>query len=237
MVDHAVVRKKYTQASVRARIEALFLDHLGEIVTRDQIQEAAKDQATGRVPENWHQRLSELRTDSGYTILTARDRSDLKVSEYLMLTAEKRSSANKRVRPTPAAWKAILVRAQDACEWAEGGDHCLLEDGAIDPVGGGTVKLTPDHRRPHSVHPATDPDDPTAWRALCGRHQVMKKNFWDDATGWLNVAAIIQAASAQQKREVLAFLLAYFRAEDVAALCSGTQRTALLAALKNFRTS
>ena len=28
-----------------------------------------------------------------------------------------------------------------------------LRNGDIDPVGGGTVKLTPDHRTPHALHP------------------------------------------------------------------------------------
>jgi hypothetical protein len=57
----------------RARIEALFLNNLGKVVTREQIQAAATDPVTKRTPENWHQRLSEVRTDSGYTILSWRD--------------------------------------------------------------------------------------------------------------------------------------------------------------------
>jgi hypothetical protein len=38
-----------------------------------------------------------------------------------------------------------------------------------------------------------DPSDPEEWQALCGRHQVMKNNYWDHTTGWLNVYAIVQA--------------------------------------------
>ena len=48
------------------------------------------------------------------------------------------------------------------------------------------------------------------WQSLCGRHQVMKKNYWDDETGWLNVVAIIQSASEAQKRQAFEFLKAYF---------------------------
>jgi hypothetical protein len=48
---------KYLQKSVRQRIEALFLNNVGLIVTRDQIRDAAKDPKTGVDPENWHQRL------------------------------------------------------------------------------------------------------------------------------------------------------------------------------------
>jgi len=65
---YAEVRGPYLQRSIKGRIRALFLDNIGRVVTRDQIREVARDPETGREPENWHQRLSELRTDEGYTI-------------------------------------------------------------------------------------------------------------------------------------------------------------------------
>ena len=201
---------KYLQKSVRQRIEALFLNNVGLIVTRDQIRDAAKDPKTAIDPENWHQRLSELRTDHGYTILSWRDWSELKPSEYILPHIDRRELASKRVSPTPATWKRILSRANNCCEWREDGQLCGLSNGAIDPIGGGTVKLTPDHTTPHSVNPNSDPDDENQWQALCGRHQVMKKNFWDGATGKVNVLAILQAAGVKQKREALSFLQRYF---------------------------
>src|SRR5438045_3166763 len=133
----------YPQKSVKKRIEALFLDNIGKVITREQILEVAKDPQTGKEPENWHQRLSELRTDDGYTILSWRNRGDLKVQEYLMPNTDKRASASKRTRPTDATWLAVLKRARYRCEWNEGGNKCRLAHGDRDPVGGGTVKLTP----------------------------------------------------------------------------------------------
>ena len=206
----ATVKGPYTQQSVRSRIEAFFLDNLGKVATREQLIEVAKDPKTGRSPENWHQRLSELRTDKGYTILSWRNRGDLRVSEYMMPNAERRSTAAKRTRPTADTWWTILEQANHKCAWTEGGVVCGLKHGDIDPVGGGTVKLTPDHKNPHSLHADADPSDPFKWQPLCGRHQVMKKNYWDDETGWLNVPAIVQAASEAQKREVFDFLKRYF---------------------------
>ena len=38
----------------------------------------------------------------------------------------------------------------------------------------------------------------------------MKKNYWDDETGWLNVVAIVQSASELQKSQVFEFLKNYF---------------------------
>jgi hypothetical protein len=202
--------RSYSQRSIRARIEALLLDHVGEVVTREQIQEVARDPATGRVPENWHQRLSELRTDFGYTIQSNRDRQDLRVSEYRLVSAERSATAGRRVKISPAAWKKVLERAGNACEWTEGGRVCGLKAGEIDPVGGGTVRLTADHKTPHASDPLADVDDPSAWQALCGRHQVVKKNYWDHRTGKLNVYAIVQNAPKKVERDVYEFLRAYF---------------------------
>ncbi len=201
---------RYPQKSVRQRLEAFFLQNVGRVATRDQILQVARDPQTKRIPENWHQRLSELRTDYGYSILTSRDRSDLKVSEYLLLTTQRRPTAGKRVRISATAWRAVLERAGNACEWEEGGVGCGLHHGDVDPVGGGTVRLTPDHKTPHAVDPASDPGDPGAWQALCGRHQVIKKNYWDHLTGKMNVYAVVQAAPEIVKREIYRFLREYF---------------------------
>ena len=101
---YAVVGK-YTQRTMRDRIEAFFLDNVGRIASREQIIKVATDPRTGKVPENWHQRVSELRTNKGYTILTQGNRGCLKVSEYLMPDSTKRKSAGARVRPTVTTWQ------------------------------------------------------------------------------------------------------------------------------------
>jgi hypothetical protein len=107
---------KYQHGSIIQRIEAFFLDNVGRVATRSQIQQVAKDPKTGQEPENWHQRLSELRTDSGYTILSNRDDRELKVGEYVLLSSKKRAGAGKRVVCSKATWKQVLERAQNACE-------------------------------------------------------------------------------------------------------------------------
>lgn len=203
-------RNQYKQKTVRERIEALLLNNLGLIVTREQILQVAKDPVTGKPYENWHQRLSELRTDYGYTILTNRDVSMLKPQEYLMLTSDRRDTAARRVLPSASCWKQILENSGNRCQWAEDGQACQLENGHIDPIGGGTVKLTADHMQPHSLNPKADPNDPSKWQALCGRHQVMKKNFWDSSTGKINLVALIQSSSSTDKRVVFEMLKKYF---------------------------
>lgn len=204
------VKKKYKQGSIKQRIEALFLDNIGKIITREQIIQVATDPVTKKQPENWHQRLSELRTDDGYTILSFKNRGWLRVEEYVLASAEKRPEAAKRVRPTTETWEKVLKKAKHCCEWKEDGNPCGLKQNDIDPIGGGTVKLTPDHKQPHSINPSSDPKNPKQWQALCGRHQVMKKNYWDSSTGKMNVYAIMQSATAIEKEIVFKFLLDYF---------------------------
>jgi hypothetical protein len=204
------IKKTYEQKTVKKRIEALFLDNIGKIITRSQIIQVATDPITKKEPENWHQRLSELRTDDGYTILSWRNRGWLRVEEYLMPSADKRVLAAKRVKPSTETWKAVLKRANCKCEWTEGNDVCGLQEGCVDPVSGGKVKLTPDHNNPHSIKPDADAKDIKQWRALCGRHQVMKKNYWDSNTGKLNIYAIIQSATLTEKKVAFKFLLDFF---------------------------
>jgi hypothetical protein len=205
-----VVKGKYTQSSIKQRIEALFLDNIGKVITREQILDVATNPITGKQPENWHQRLSELRTDDGYTILSWRNRGWLRVEEYLMPSPDKRVQAGKRIMPTKETWSKVLKRAKNACEWSEDGIRCGLKDGMIDNIGGGKVKLTADHRNPHSLNPSSDPNNPNQWQALCARHQVMKKNYWDNSTGKMNIYAIIQSATRSEKKIVFKFLLDYF---------------------------
>ncbi len=207
------VKRNYRQESVRSRIEAFLRDNVGQVVTREMIQKVAKDPKSGRTPENWHQRLSELRTDWGYRILSHRDDQRLGVSEYMLASLEKRETVNRRMRPTASCWAAILQRAGGACEWDEDGSRCQLKEGDYDPIGGGTVHLTPDHNVPHSLGETPNPDNPSHWRPLCGRHQVMKKNFWDSVTGRINYVGIIQAAKIEDKRLVYQLLKDYFARE------------------------
>ena len=49
---NAVIKGPYLQRSIRARIEAFFLDNLGKVATREQLLEVATDPNTGRQPEN-----------------------------------------------------------------------------------------------------------------------------------------------------------------------------------------
>jgi len=199
------VTNKYEQRSVINRLEAFFLDNVGVVIPKSLLQEVATDPITGEEPENWHQRLSELRTDRGYTILSNRDDPELKVSEYCLPsivrreTAKSRKAVNKKI-------KEQLLQINPACEYP----GCYLKEGDIDPIGGGTVRLQVDHKTAHN-HDDNGNHELSNFQLLCGRHNVTKKNLWDDQTGKLNIRAILQFISKEEKQIAHLWLLEYFK--------------------------
>ena len=91
--------------------------------------------------------------------------------------AERRTTAAKRTLPNSRVWENVLDNYNHKCAWTEGGIRCPLQSGDVDPVGDGTVKLTPDHKTPHAIYDSVDEWDLAEWQPLCWRHQVMKKNY------------------------------------------------------------
>lgn len=201
--------KKKRPNNVRGRIRDFLIKKVGKVVTRQEIQLAAKDRKTGKVPENWHQRLSELRVDEGYDILSWRDREFLKPGQYLLESATPKRIPKPREYLTAAEKEALFLRDGNRCQWPE----CGLTAGAIDSTGGGTVVLTADHRAPHSLSDGQWTGTLDDWQTLCARHQQEKKNFIDDRTGRKNLRELVRAAPKEQKRLILEDLEAYFSAE------------------------
>lgn len=192
--------------NVKGRIRAFLIDNVGKVVTREEIQEAARDPETGRIPENWHQRLSELRCDEGYDIYSWRDRKALKPDEYMLAAETPTRVAKPRGYLSASEKQQLFERNLWTCQWP----GCGLKDGDTDPVGGGRVVLTADHVSPHSLsdgHWTGTLDD---WQTLCARHQQEKKNLIDDRTGRKNIRELVRVSGEEVKREIYEALKMYF---------------------------
>lgn len=196
--------------NVRARIRSFLIANVGTVVTREEIQEAARDPVTRKVPENWHQRLSELRVDEGFDILSWRDRATLKPGQYVLRSATPTRVAKPREHLTEAERALLFARDEHRCQWP----GCGLSSGAVDPVGGGTVVLTADHRSPHSLAGGVWTGTLEDWQTLCARHQQEKKNFFDDRTGRKNLRELVRSAGREEKALIYGDLKAYFGEED-----------------------
>ena len=130
--------KKKSTTSVKERIRTFLVENAGNVVSREQIQEAARIPESGKIPENWHQRLSELRVDEGYDILSWRDRDNLKPGEYVLKSSTPSRIAKPRATLSKAERKKLFERDGFQCQW----EDCKLKQGEVDPVGGGAVVLT-----------------------------------------------------------------------------------------------
>ena len=69
-----------SRESAKSRIRQFFLDHIGEVVTSQQLQKAAAP-AT-----EFARRVRELRTDEGWPIVTHHDDISLKQNEYKLVS-------------------------------------------------------------------------------------------------------------------------------------------------------
>lgn len=196
------------RSSVKSRIREFLIEHVGVVVAREEIQEAARDPETGKVPENWHQRLSELRVDEGYDILSWRDRKQLRPGEYLLEVAQPTRAPKPRKYLNKKDKQELFERDGYACQWPD----CELRHGDTDPVGGGKVVLTADHRSPHSLPGSNWTGTLEDWQTLCARHQQDKKNLIDDRTGRRNVRELVRVAGEDVKRQIYEDLMTYFNA-------------------------
>lgn len=194
------------KSSVKDRIRKFLIKNAGKIVTSEQIRDIAKDPESGIVKENWHQRLSELRVDEGYDIYSWRDRATLKPGQYLMASAVPTRIAKPRQYLSPDERERLFERDGHKCQWPS----CGLGLRSIDPVGGGTVVLTADHRSPNSLKDGKWTGTLDDWQTLCARHQQEKKNFIDDRTGRKNLRELVKAASKDVKLVIFGDLKDYF---------------------------
>lgn len=66
------------EPGARSKLRGYFLEHIGEVLESDTLQEVAN-------ASEWARRVRELRNEEGYQILTHNDRLDLKPGQYILL--------------------------------------------------------------------------------------------------------------------------------------------------------
>lgn len=201
---------RYVRGGAKVKMLACFRDHVGEVLTGKQLE------AVAGIPR-WHQRLDEIR-DLGYEVLTRKDRAWLTTSEYLMLDPNPREITSRRVTPSADCWQTVLERDGHRCVFDLDGVACRLAAGERDPNTNRTVTLTADHRRPHALDAAADPDDPDAWQVLCERHQHVKRHYFDE-DGRVQVLAAARDAARDMRRALLEQEIAFWGADHVRAIC------------------
>jgi hypothetical protein len=179
----------------RAKILAYLLEHLGEIVTSKQLQEAS-----GWAAE-WARRLRELRDEQGYQILSNKDRADLKPGQYLLLTTERKPVSERGISKEIRAF--VLDRDGFTCQ------SCGLAAGDPDPFNSERkVKLTMGHIIDKSKGGSDDPDN---LRAICTNCNEGLQNTALPKPQRIHLLAQIRRATVDDQRVVLEWLKGKFK--------------------------
>ncbi len=186
------------QPSVRALLKEYLAAHVGQIVTKDELQAAAK----GRT--EWARRVRELRTDEGWPIESHNDAADLKPGEYRltkapplpgMYTFGRRISQRQRSR--------ILDRNGYTCQ------SCGAAAGDYDEYGR-PVRLHIGHLE-HHIHGG--PEDDSNLKAVCASCNQGAKDLTVPPPNWVWLLSQIRRASRDDQIQALGWLRDKFAKE------------------------
>jgi hypothetical protein len=137
-------------AGSRARVLRYLLEHVGRVVSSDQIRRAARS-------SEWARRLRELRDEFGYSILTHKDRRELKPGQYILETDERKPVLPRSISKETRGF--VLERNGYTCQM------CGLAASDPDPFHPGLkVRLTMGHIIDKSKGGT---DTPENLRAVC----------------------------------------------------------------------
>ena len=177
-----------------------FLKNVGKVVESRQIQKAS-----GGVVE-WARRVRELRNESGYQILSHKDRADLKPNQYLLETTKRLPAFARGISKQTRAW--VLERNGYTCQM------CGVAAGDPDPFGTNrTVRLTMGHIVDKSKGGS---DDAQNLRAVCTDCNEGLQNTALPKPDQIHLLAQVRKATIADQQALLKWLLQKFKLEVAA---------------------
>ncbi len=177
--------------SVKEQLGQFFLEHKGEVVNAQQLQEVA----SGRT--EWARRVRELRSDYGWPIQTQNDASDLKQGEY-RLTGDPPAPGTYDFSPRVSQTQRfrILERNGFTCQ------ACGAGAGEMDSEGR-PVRLHVDHHEAYS-HGGSISD--SNLRVLCSACNQGAKNITAQPPHWSLLMTHLRRASRDDQIRALKWL-------------------------------
>jgi hypothetical protein len=173
------------------------LANIGKVVTNKQIQEAS-----GGASE-WARRVRELRDELGWKILTRRDKSNLKLGQYLLAEAPPTDYPVTFKRTVSKRLRAIVIdRNGMTCQM------CGLGAGEVDPETKKTVHLHVGHIVDKSLPGGSD--DLSNLRTLCSRCNEGAKNLSFEKPSWAWLKGQVKRATEGDKRKIYEWLKDYY---------------------------
>lgn len=189
-------RPRRPKKSTQDLILEFLLENRGTVVEHTEI--TAHLRRRGWRGDKWHQRLSELRVNGGWDILSWRDRADLRQGQYLLIDEQPAREAKPR-KAVSDKLRAQVVERDGCCQHKITAKQiCGLREGDYDEISGATVRLQADHVTPHSKGGETVLEN---LQAMCARHQVTKSNRRDGDQ--IDLVAAIRDASRDDAKDAL----------------------------------
>jgi len=181
----------------RDRIRDFFIANVGKVLTTQQIRKV------GGVSE-YARRLRELRDEEGFQIKSHVDRADLKPSEYILETLERKPVISRSI--SPQLRNEILERNGFTCQL------CGAGPGDQDPFNPNRkVRLHVDHVKPISQGGT---DDKGNLRVLCSACNQGRANIQPPSDTALNILARIRKLPRSEQQEIFDFLRQKFQTEE-----------------------
>ena len=180
--------------SAKENIRVFLREHIGEIVTKDQIRDAVGPDVT-----EWARRVRELRNDEGWKILTHNDDVELKPGEYRLAEEPPDSDTYRIAKPISGRLRAqVLERNGYTCQYCGAGAGDPDESNP-----GRTIRLHIGHIKHRSQG---GKDELGNLRALCSTCNQGAKNIVQAPADQVWLLAQIRRASNEDQRAVLMWL-------------------------------
>jgi hypothetical protein len=193
------------KVSARERIKQLFLENIGQVISKERIADVAG------IAE-WARRIRELRDEYGYRIKSHKDLPELKPGEYLL----------DDPIPSPKAKERKIGKDQYYRIFNRDGHRCLScgkEPGDPHPIDPSkTIKLVVDH-----VTPISDAEkygiDPYADENLQTLCDFCNEGKWNKFVGSVkgarpNLTALVRHAPKKEQKEVYEILKRIFDSDE-----------------------
>ncbi len=187
------------RTGAKERIRQFLLEHVGEVITSNDLQAAVGSEVT-----EWARRLREIRSDDGWPIRSNNDDSTLRPGEYRLESLPETRPSYAFARPISAKVRAqVLERNGHTCQM------CGAGAGDVDDQNPGRkVRIHIGHITARS-HGGTDA--PSNLRALCSTCNQGAKNIAQEPPSWSWLLSQVRRASEDDQRKVMAWLKRKFQ--------------------------
>lgn len=184
------------RGGAREKLRKYFLKNVGRVLGSDELREVAGI-------SEWARRVRELRSESGYKILTHNDREELKPGEYLLEDPVPQDIVFERAisKETRAV---VLDRNGFTCQM------CGVGAGEVHPFDGRKVRL----HIGHIIDKSEGGDDsPGNLRTLCSVCNEGASNVTQSRPSSLKLLSQLRRAKVADQKVVLEWLIEKFPSE------------------------